>query len=158
MFHSQTALWREQQRIAAHESAHCIARFACGLSIDHVSIVGRLEGYRTINGVVIGGAADDDERGDFSRIVVLVAGSIGEEVFLSEGTGLRGSDRRKALRYAERLASNSNAISLLIRAAEVEAEAILRQHELAFRNLVETLLARSRLTGQQVLEVIGQSI
>ncbi|WLA51691.1 hypothetical protein QIH80_17130 [Bradyrhizobium elkanii] len=158
MLHSRTDLWREQQRVACHEAAHAVTRFACGLQIDHVTIVGRLEGDRMINGSVIGGVTDDSERSDFSRIIVLVAGSIGEQLYLGEGRGLRGSDKWKALRYAEHLASNSNAISLLIRAAEIEAESIIRQHNRSFRALVKALLARSVMTGNDVVALIERNI
>ncbi|MGF6427333.1 hypothetical protein [Bradyrhizobium elkanii] len=157
MLHSRTADIREASRIAAHESAHCVARFACGLSIDYVSIIGRLEGYRTINGRVTGGIADDSERGDFTKIIVLVAGSIGEQLYLGESRGLRGSDRRKATSCAAYLAENSNARSLIIRAAEIEAEAILRKYEAPFRTLVKSLLARSVMTGSDVVALIERT-
>ncbi|KWV48038.1 hypothetical protein AS156_19200 [Bradyrhizobium macuxiense] len=126
-------------------------RWATGVPIALMTIVG-VDGVR---GRVSGAFDDLDSDADyFNRIVVLVAGHIGEKHHLGESKGLKGSDRRKVDDCAACLADNANARSLIVRAAEVEAEHLLRKHEQAFRALVDALLARSVLSGGQVTEII----
>jgi ATP-dependent Zn protease len=90
----------------------------------------------------------------FSRLVVLVAGSIGEEIILGETVGLKGSDRRKAYRCAGALAESSEAIELLIEAAQAEARHVLDRNKRALDNLVTTLCERRSMSGDEVVALI----
>ncbi|WP_210184227.1 hypothetical protein [Bradyrhizobium macuxiense] len=153
--HSRVADVREAHRVACHEAAHAILRWCHGRTIDRVSVVAIRQDGRTINGRCSGDIGDLESDHDYySRIVELVGGNAGEVIHLGEGRGLRGSDQRKVNDYAASLTDNVNARSLIIRAAEIEAEHLLRKHEQAFRALVDALLARSVLTGRQVTEII----
>jgi hypothetical protein len=148
----------EDVRIAAHEGGHCIGRAHFGMTIRAVRIEPEtLENGKVRNGRVQGDPGDCDGDGDcFNRLISLVAGNIGEEVYLGEAKGLRGSDRRKALRYARYLCESDEAVKLMIAAAEADARHILDDNFHLLDALASRLLEVREMTGTEVLALIDR--
>jgi ATP-dependent Zn protease len=149
----------EDLRVAAHESGHAILRWVNGRSIGGITVDPREIDGRKINGRTWGDPAncEDSDSYYFGRIVELVAGSVGEEVYLGEAKGLKGSDRRKAYRCASALCESEDAASLLIRAAKVEAAHVITEHRHVLEALVTGLCDSRTLSGGDVLGIIRRA-
>jgi hypothetical protein len=147
----------EDVRVAAHESGHALARWSTGSAIAGVTIdpSDAFDG-KQINGRCWGDGTFDPEndRDYFNRIVELCAGSVAELVYQGETLGLRGSDRRKAYAMAQFLCDGPIAADLLIRAAQAEAEHLLRRYEHVLDVLATRLLDCRTMTGVETVSLI----
>jgi hypothetical protein len=145
-------------RIAYHEAGHCIARAHFGMTIETVRIEPEtLENGKVRNGRVQGDPGDCESDGDyFNRLITIVSGNIGEEVYLCEAKGLRGSDRRKAHLYASYLCESDAGVDLMIAAAEADARHILGENFHVLDALASRLLESREMTGPEVLTLIDR--
>jgi hypothetical protein len=148
----------EDVRIAAHESGHAILRWTNGRSIGGITVEPDEIDGRKINGRVWWDLSDCEDDSDyFGRCVEVVAGAVGEKLFLGESRGLRGSDKRKAYRCASALCESENAIQHLIRAAEAEAAHVLLEHDHVIEALVTELCEKRTMDGNAVTAVINRA-
>jgi ATP-dependent Zn protease len=116
-------------------------------------------GGRKLNGRVWGYPADcEDDLDFFGRCVELVAGAVGEKLFLGESKGLRGSDKRKAHRCASWLCESDSAVRHLIRAAEAEAAHVLLENEHVIEALVTELCEKRTMDGNAIIAVINRTV
>jgi len=76
---------------------------------------------------------------------------------LLEAANFAALTAKKAFCYAAFLAEHRHAVQLLIRAAQIEAERILREHESILRALVIELLAHRTMTGNELAALIKQA-
>lgn len=120
----------EDLRIAAHEAGHAIAGWFNGRSIKLVTIEPKMsEDGRLLNGHVIYGAPLEDWNDDlFARIVENVAGAAAERLHSVTTKPLKCSDKSRAYESASALVVSDQAMEVLVAAAEIEAEHILREH------------------------------
>ncbi len=145
----------EDIRVSAHEAGHAILRWVNGLEIDGISVNPRVIDGRKINGRVWGDTGREENDSDyFCRVTVLVAGNVAEDTYLGESYGLRGSDKRKAYRYAGALCSTKAGIEHLIAAAEAEAAHVLRQYHHVFDALISALCEKREMDGKDVVALI----
>jgi hypothetical protein len=157
LFHRHGRAVAEDIRVSCHEASHTILRWENGREISKITINPQEIDGRQINGRVQGGTrlsvlSDDAEL--FCRITELVAGNVGEQLFLGECRGLRGSDRKRAHFYASALCGSEIAIGHLIDAAEAEAFYVLDRYRHILDALVNRLCEVRVLSGTEVLALI----
>ena len=75
---------------------------------------------------------------------------------MGSSKGLRRSDRRKAYSRAGALAESDVAIELLIRAAELEAERIVRDYRRVIDTVASIFCAARIIRGSQFLNIINR--
>jgi hypothetical protein len=156
MRHGRTV--HEDVRVASHEAGHCIARAHFRMEIESVRITPETNGDgRIINGCVRGDPGEcESDTAYFDRLIAIVAGNIGEQVYYGESKGLRGSDRRKALRYAGFLCESEAAVDFIIAAAEADARHILCDNFHVLDALASRLLEVREMSGTEVLALIDR--
>jgi hypothetical protein len=94
----------------------------------------------------------------YNRAVELVAGSIGEDIFLAGPAWDASDDRKQERAFAALVASSREAAEAFIEFCRVEAAALLRAHQHVVGALTKELLARRTMTGEEIDEVIAQAI
>jgi hypothetical protein len=91
------------------------------------------------------------------RIVELVAGSVGEAMFLGEAWDAN-DDRAQETALASLICSSPESIEAFVGFCAVEAAALLRPREHIVRALTKELLCRRTMTGAEVDEVIAAAV
>ncbi|MET4798057.1 hypothetical protein [Bradyrhizobium sp. LB11.1] len=151
----------EDFRIAAHEAGHAIVGWYNGRSIIAISIEDKVfdDGEATKGHVLYGDPLDEDWNDDpFARMVEDVAGAVAERLHSYCPKTLRGSDREKSYRTAGFFATNDQALDLLVAAAEIEAEHVLRQYYPVLVAMASKLIRCRTVEGMAALELIEKCI
>jgi hypothetical protein len=91
------------------------------------------------------------------RIVELVAGSVGESLFLPGEAWQAADDRAQERALASLICSSPESIEAFVKFCMVEAAALLRPREHIVRALTKELLIRRTMTGIEVDMIIMQA-
>ena len=92
------------------------------------------------------------------RIVELVAGSVGESLFLPGEAWQAVDDRGQERALASLICSSPESIEAFVNFCMVEAAALLRPREHIVRTLTKELLIRRTMTGIEVDMIIMQAV
>lgn len=93
------------------------------------------------------------------NIVELVAGRVGEKIFFPDNEPIPAAlDFVEARAFASIMCSSPASVAALLRWAEAEAEALIRQHMTAVSMLADELVERGELLTEQIDQIIGAAV
>jgi hypothetical protein len=93
-----------------------------------------------------------------AQIIELVAGSVGERLFLGNSGPGSSADYAKAQAYVRLICKSKRGAALYVEAREAEAEHLLDQYRHIVKQLAEQLLIRRTLTGLEIDRCIAEAV